>query len=77
MADEAVYMQKAGLPSMKILQIITVGSAKCLGISNRTGAIKKGLEADMVILGASPLTSLEALKDIKMIVNDGRLILVR
>src|SRR5215213_3874202 len=77
MADEAVYMQKAGLPSMKILQIITVGSAKCLGVSNRTGAIKKGLEADMVILGASPLKSLEALKDIKMIVNDGRLILVR
>jgi len=77
MADEAVYMQKAGLPSMKILQIITVGSAKCLGVSNRTGAIKKGLEADIVILGASPLTSLEALKDIKMIVNDGKLILMR
>ena len=74
MADEALYMQKAGLTPMKILQIMTSGSAKCLGIDKRTGAIKVGMEADIVILSQNPLTSLETLRDIRMIVNDGKVV---
>ncbi|HEY0679004.1 MAG TPA: amidohydrolase family protein [Chitinophagaceae bacterium] len=74
MADEALYFQKAGLSPMKILQIITSGSAKCLGIDNRTGTIRKGMEADLIVLGANPLESLEALKDIRLIVNNGKLV---
>ncbi len=74
MADEALFMQKAGLEPMTILQIMTSGSAKCLGIDKRTGAIRKGLEADMIVLAKNPLLSLKALKDIRMIVNDGRLV---
>ena len=72
MADEALYLQKAGLPVVRVLQIITSGSATLLGIANRTGAIKAGLEADFVILGANPLEGLEALRDIRMIVNGGK-----
>ena len=51
---------------------MTSGSATLLGVQHRTGAIKVGLEADFVILGANPLAGLEALKDIRMIVNDGK-----
>ncbi len=71
MADEALSLQKAGLSPVRVLQIMTSGSATLLGIQKRTGAIKVGLEADFVILGANPLTGLDALKDIRMIVNDG------
>lgn len=74
LADEAVYMQKAGLEPMTILQIMTSGSSKCLGIDNRTGTIRKGLEADVVVLGENPLVSLKALRDIRMIVNDGKVV---
>jgi imidazolonepropionase-like amidohydrolase len=74
MADEAFYMQEAGLEPMTILKIMTSGSAKCLGIDNRTGAIRQGLEADILVLAESPLSSLRALKDIRMIVNDGKMI---
>ena len=77
MVDEALYMQKAGLSAMKILQVMSVGSATCLGIDHRTGAIKKGLEADMLVVGTNPLASLEALRDLHIIVNDGKLILVK
>jgi len=77
MADEALYMQKAGLLTMTILKIMTSGSAKCLGIEKLTGAIKKGMEADIVILGQNPLASLEALKDIRMIVNDGKVVVTK
>ena len=71
MADEALSLQKAGLSPVRVLQIMTSGSATLLGIQKRTGAIKVGLEADFVILGANPLTRLDALKDIRVIVNDG------
>ena len=71
MSDEALSLQKAGLSPVRVLQIMTSGSATLLGIQKRTGAIKVGLEADFVILGANPLTGLDALKDIRVIVNDG------
>jgi imidazolonepropionase-like amidohydrolase len=72
MADEALYLEKAGVLPARVLQIMTSGSATLLGVQNRTGAIKAGLEADLVVLGANPLAGLEALKDIRMIVNDGK-----
>jgi imidazolonepropionase-like amidohydrolase len=50
MADEALHLQKAGLPPVRVLQIMTSGSATLLGIQKRTGAIRVGLEADFVIL---------------------------
>jgi imidazolonepropionase-like amidohydrolase len=71
-ADEALSFQRAGVSQMRALQIMTVGSATCLGIQDRTGAIAPGLEADLVVLNRSPLIDLEALKDISMIVNDGK-----
>ena len=70
-------MQEAGLKAMTILKIMTSGSAKCLGIEKRTVTIKKGLEADLVILGQNPLASLAALKDIRLIVNDGKIVVVK
>jgi imidazolonepropionase-like amidohydrolase len=72
MADEALHLQKAGLSAARVLQIITSGSATLLGVQGRTGAIKVGLEADFVVLGTNPLVGLDALRDIRMIVNDGK-----
>lgn len=73
MADEALYFQRAGVSPMRALQIMTVGSATCLGIQDRTGAVAPGLEADLVVLGQNPLVTPKALKDIKMILNDGEI----
>ena len=56
---------------------MTSASAALLGIQDRTGAIRPGLEADLVVLGANPLDRLEALKDIRMVVNDGKLAFTR
>ena len=75
MADEAVYMHKAGLPPMKILHALTSVSARCLGIEKRTGSIKVGMEADIVIVDSDPLTRIETLKDLRMILNDGIVVL--
>ena len=72
-ADNAAGLAEAGIPKMEAIKAITSRAAKLLGIDKRTGAIRKGLEADIVIIGDDPLSSIEALKDIRMIVNDGKL----
>jgi imidazolonepropionase-like amidohydrolase len=73
-ADNAFGFAKAGIPKMEAIKAITSQAAKLLEIDKRTGAIRKGLEADIVIVGDNPLSSIEALKDIRMIVNDGTVV---
>ena len=73
-ADNALGFAKAGIPKMEAIRAITSQAAKLLEIDKRTGAIRKGLEADIVIVGDNPLSSLEALKDIRIIVNDGQVV---
>lgn len=73
-ADNAAGLVKAGIPKMEAIKAITSQAAKLLEIDKRTGAIRKGLEADIVIIGDNPLSSIEALKDIRIIVNDGTVV---
>ena len=72
-ADNAAGLAEAGIPRMEAIKAVTSRAATLLGIDKRTGAIRKGLEADIVIIGDDPLSSIEALKDIRMVVNDGKL----
>lgn len=74
MADEALYLNKAGMPAMDVIKAMTYTSAQCLDVHNRTGSIKKGMEADLVILKQSPLKDLSALHDILMVVNNGQIV---
>ena len=73
-ADNAVGFVGAGIPKMEAIKAITSRAAKLLEIDKRTGAIRKGLEADIVIIGDNPLSSIKALKDIRMVVNDGKVV---
>ena len=73
-ADNAAGLVEAGLPRMEAIKAITSRAATALRIQDRTGVIRKGLEADVLVLGGNPLSSIDALKDIRMIVNDGRVV---
>jgi pimeloyl-ACP methyl ester carboxylesterase len=73
-ADNALGFAVAGIPKMEAIKAITSHAAQLLEIDKRTGAIRKGLEADIVVVGDNPLSSIKALKDIRMIVNDGKVV---
>ena len=73
-ADNTAGLAEAGIPKMEAIKAITSRAAKLLGVDRRTGAIRKGLEADIVIVNDNPLSSVEALKDIRIIVNDGKVV---
>ena len=71
---EALQLQKSGFTAMDVIKSMTSVSARCLGINKFTGTIKKGLDADIVILDQNPLEDLNALRLIMLVINDGRIV---
>lgn len=52
----AMLATKYGLPEMTSLAAITINAARILGISDRTGSLKRGKDADFIIMSGNPLT---------------------
>jgi len=76
-ADEAVELARSGLSPASALRSATSAAAECLGIGRRTGTIRPGLEADLIVVGGDPLRDLAALKDVRLVINDGAVALDR
>lgn len=69
--DEITELEAAGMTPMEALKAATSGSAECLGIGQRTGAVRAGLEADLIVVDRDPLQDVNTLRDVLLIVNDG------
>jgi imidazolonepropionase-like amidohydrolase len=59
------------------LQTATVNSAELLELDDRTGRIAVGFEADLILVPGNPLTNIEALQDVLLVMSNGRLALKR
>jgi imidazolonepropionase-like amidohydrolase len=66
-----------GMSHFDALKTATVNSAELLQIADRTGRIKEGFEADMILIPGNPLTNIEALQDVLLVMSNGRLVLKR
>jgi imidazolonepropionase-like amidohydrolase len=66
-----------GMSNFDALQTATVKSAELLQMDDRTGRIAKGYEADLILVPGNPLTNIEALQDVLLVMSDGRLALKR
>ena len=69
--DELVELIGIGMSPMEAIHAATSTSAECLGISARTGTIRAGLEADLIVVASNPLDDINALRDVLLVVNDG------
>lgn len=76
LAQEAKYISELGATNKDVLSGITVNAAKICGISAKTGAIVKGLAADMVVLDGNPLEDISALKNVSAVYQDGNKIVL-
>lgn len=65
------------MSNFEALQTATVSSAELLKIGDRTGRIKEGFEADLILIPGNPLTNIEALQDVLLVMSDGKLALRR
>jgi len=71
--EEIMELAGIGMTPMEAIQAATSRSAEALGISKRTGSIRPGLEADLIVLDGNPLENITAVLNVTLVVNDGRI----
>ncbi len=74
---EVWHLSKLGLSPFEALQAATVNSASLLKLDDRTGRIKAGFEADMILVPSNPLKDLSALQDVLLVMSNGRIAVKR
>ena len=72
--DELQAMKASGLTNWQIIQTATINGQKILNKENEYGSISVGKKADMVLLNANPVDSLENITKINLVINKGRVI---
>jgi imidazolonepropionase-like amidohydrolase len=69
---EVGLLVDAGLTPFDALRAATSLAAEMLGLSNKTGAVKAGLEADLIVIDRNPLEDVIALQDVLMVISNGQ-----
>lgn len=70
-ARELELHTEAGIPAWAVLRMATSGAAAIMGMDDRIGRIAPGLEADLVILDADPVSNVSAARQIHGVLNNG------
>lgn len=65
-------MVESGLTPMKALRAATINAAECAGRIDSLGTIEEGKIADLVLLEANPLLSIENTKKINSVFYNGK-----
>src|SRR6478736_9794369 len=71
---ELELLSDACIPTSYVIQIATKNGAQSMGISNFTGTIEKGKQADMLVLLSNPIENISNTQNIEMIINNGKVI---
>lgn len=70
--DIAALREDCGFTALEAIQAATLNGALVLGIGARTGTIRPGLEADLLVVERDPLRDGAALFEPLLVVSDGR-----
>jgi hypothetical protein len=68
---EMLLMREAGVSNLEILRGATVYPARWLGIENRIGSLDPGKEATLIVVENNPLDDINALSDVKLVIQRG------
>ena len=69
--NELNQMKKSGISNWQILQSATINPAYFLGNEKQDGSIAVGKTADLLLLRANPVDSLQSLQQIDLVINKG------
>jgi imidazolonepropionase-like amidohydrolase len=64
---------RAGIPVWEVLRLATSGAAERLGMAARRGSLAPGFEADIVFLNSDPIERIENVRDVDVVVQNGRM----
>lgn len=65
---------RAGLTPLRVLQMATCDAARFLGAEQTMGRVDRGKNADLVVLDADPLASIDNLHTVSAVVRGGRVL---
>lgn len=71
---EIEMMSKAGMTPMQIITASTLNAAHVANLEKELGTLEKGKTADLLILAGDPLKDINALKQIKTVIHQGKII---
>jgi imidazolonepropionase-like amidohydrolase len=67
-----VELVAAGVAPVTALASATGTAAQVCGVADRTGRLRAGLHADLLLVGGDPTTDITALRDTRVVVSRGR-----
>jgi imidazolonepropionase-like amidohydrolase len=73
--DEMINLADCGVPAAEAIKAGTSVAAEALGVANRTGSIRVGFEADLVVVDRNPLEDIRNIRDVLVVVNNGKVVL--
>ncbi len=71
---ELAYYVEAGLTPMQAIVLATKNSAEHLGVGNRKGVVRSGMEADMILLDENPVEDIANIQFIDKVFLKGKLV---
>ncbi len=75
MFDEIWLLQQAGLSTLDAIAAGTGRAAQALGVESYVGALKPGMQADILAVKGDALADLRGLRDVSLVMKGGRIIL--
>jgi imidazolonepropionase-like amidohydrolase len=66
-----LYVQ-AGLTPMQAIQTATIVPAHVMNMDKRTGSVKAGKQADLLIVNGDPLKEIRNIRNVWMVIKDGQ-----
>ncbi len=72
--DEMEACEQAGLPNAAILQMATVNGAKWLHKEKEFGTVEAGKRADLLLVDGDPLKQMKDIRNVALVVKDGRIV---
>ncbi len=71
-ARELELYVMAGLTPIEALQTATISPARVMHMDKQTGSIKRGKQADLLILDADPLAEIRNIRKVWMVIKEGQ-----
>ena len=75
--EMVAFVEELGFTPMEAIRAATVRNAELFGIEKRTGSLRPGMEADLVVVPGNPLDDIRTVQDAIVVLSNGRVALNR